>query len=396
MLITCPECSLKISNQAAFCPHCGLPFTAHKRDRVSNRKKKLPNGFGGISFIKGNLRKPYRATITVGFNSNGKPIVQILKPQGYFKTYNEAYTALLENSKNPYDINKDITLKELYEEWMKIKSKTESEGNIRHYLQGFNNIPELHNMKMRDIKPKVIRSEIEKHLDSASTPKRIKILLNLLFDFAIENEIVDKNYARETRINVTTETDNTKHHISFTDEEISTLWKNTDDRTVREILIQCYTGFRPGELTSLKVENIFLDENYIIGGNKTEAGRNRKVPIHPAIKPLVKDFYKIATEKKWTYLFQNSNSYKVRTETYRYAFRDVIKKYQLNPEHRCHDPRKFFITKAKSERLDEYAIKLIVGHAISDITEKIYTERSFEWLYSEMLKINVPECTNNV
>ena len=389
MLITCPECSLQISNQAAFCPHCGLPFTLHKRERVSNRRKKLPNGFGGISFIKGNLRKPYRATITIGFNADGKPITQILKPVGYFKTYNEAYTALLENIKNPYDVNKDITLKELYEEWIAIKAKTESEGNIRHYRQGFINIPAIHEMKIRDIKPKVIRSEIEKHQDSASTPKRIKVLLNLLFDYAVENEIVEKNYARETKINTSTENENTKHHISFTDEEISTLWQHTDDKTVRMILIQCYTGFRPGELVSLTPENIFLDENYIIGGSKTEAGRNRKVPIHPAIKSFVNVFLKNATEKNWKYLFQNSMSLKVRTETYRYAFKNIVNIYKLNPEHRCHDPRKFFITQAKANGLNEYAIKLIVGHAITDITEKIYTERSFDWLYEEMLKIKI-------
>ncbi len=53
------------------------------------------------------------------------------------------------------------------------------------------------------------------------------------------------------------------------------------------ILIGIYTGFRPSEVAALRVENVFLDENKLIGGMKTEAGTDREVPIHPFIKPLI-------------------------------------------------------------------------------------------------------------
>lgn len=57
--------------------------------------KKLPNGFGQISKIKG-LKNPYRAMITVGKDINGRPISRMLQPKSYFKTYKEAYEALVE------------------------------------------------------------------------------------------------------------------------------------------------------------------------------------------------------------------------------------------------------------------------------------------------------------
>ena len=44
------------------------------------------------------------------------------------------------------------------------------------------------------------------------------------------------------------------------------------------------------------------------------------------------------------------------------------------------DGRKHFVTAAKKYGVDEYAIKYIVGHKISDITEKVYTDREFVWL----------------
>ena len=56
-----------------------------------NKRMRLPNGFGQISKLSGRLRKPYREMITVGFTEEGRSICKILKPVGYFETYNEAY-----------------------------------------------------------------------------------------------------------------------------------------------------------------------------------------------------------------------------------------------------------------------------------------------------------------
>ena len=42
---------------------------------------------------------------------------------------------------------------------------------------------------------------------------------------------------------------------------------------------------------------------------------------------------------------------------------------------------------AKKYKVDEYAIKYIIGHAISDLTEKTYTEHEVSWLIEEIQKI---------
>ena len=65
----------------------------------------------------------------------------------------------------------------------------------------------------------------------------------------------------------------------------------------------------------------------------------------------------------------------------------IIEVLELNPEHRPHDPRKQFVTICKKYKVDEYTIKRIVGHAIDDITEKIYTDRDKNWLINEVKKI---------
>jgi integrase len=57
------------------------------------------------------------------------------------------------------------------------------------------------------------------------------------------------------------------------------------------------------------------------------------------------------------------------------------------PNHKPHDPRKTFVTLAKKAEVNDFAIKRIVGHAIEDITENVYTERDIEWLCQEAAKI---------
>ena len=104
MLTKCPECGSQVSDKAFSCPHCGYPFKNNIAPvvRKSTKKRRLPNGFGQITELKNrNLKKPFRAMITIGFDENARPIQKLLKPVAYFSTYNEAYEALLKYNKNP-------------------------------------------------------------------------------------------------------------------------------------------------------------------------------------------------------------------------------------------------------------------------------------------------------
>jgi integrase len=77
----------------------------------------------------------------------------------------------------------------------------------------------------------------------------------------------------------------------------------------------------------------------------------------------------------------------MRYELFRLHFYKVVKELKLNPAHKPHDGRKTFITLCKKADVDEYAIKYMVGHAIKDITEKVYTDRDVEFLRRELSKV---------
>ena len=74
-------------------------------------------------------------------------------------------------------------------------------------------------------------------------------------------------------------------------------------------------------------------------------------------------------------------------DKYKYRFGQIVEHLRLNPKHKAHDGRKHFVTIAKKYNVDEYAIKYMVGHSIMDITERVYTDRTIDWLKCEIEKI---------
>ena len=176
--------------------------------------------------------------------------------------------------------------------------------------------------------------------------------------------------------------------MPFSDDEIALLWENVSFPFVDMVLIGIYSGFRPQELSILRIENIDLQQGTIIGGLKTDAGRNRVVPIHPAVRQLVENNYNKAVAAGSPTLFNDENGQQgtqLTYDKYRGRFNKICKRFNLS--HRPHDTRHTFITKAKAAGCNDYIIKLIVGHAIDDITEKTYTHRTIEQLKQEMAKI---------
>ena len=401
MLTQCPECKLQISDKAITCPHCGYPL---KPDVIrtrpytkSNKRKRLPNGFGQISQIKGkNLRNPYRAMVTIGKDPDtGKPISRLLQPNAYFATYNDAYAALLEYNRKPgsqpiKNEENSITVAELFEEWSKWYYPVLSKSAIENHTTAWNASKMLYSIPVNKLKAKNIRNCIDS-VRAVTTKHRIKTLFTLMLDYAVEHEYCDNNVAKLIKLDpvVSKELNTVKTpHIAFTEDELNIMWNRMPDvRFVDYMLIQCYMGLRPRELLGILVENVDLENWTIKCGMKTDAGKNRIIPIHSAIRDLVKMKYKVANKLESPYLFNNIMSKGMSYTTYNKYFTEAIAEMGLNPEHRPHDPRKNFITLAKKYNVDEYAIKRIVGHAIDDITEKVYTERGIDWLKEEMEKI---------
>ena len=102
---------------------------------------------------------------------------------------------------------------------------------------------------------------------SKSSAETLKVLSEMLCKCAIENDVIVKNYAEFIKLPKFDK----KEKIIFTDNQINTLWQHSDDKRIQAILAMIYMGFRIGEITALRPENIFLNGGYVVGGEKTAA-----------------------------------------------------------------------------------------------------------------------------
>lgn len=396
-LIKCPECNHDVSDKAISCPNCGYPIstpTSTKPRTRNGKPTKLPNGFGTIYKLPGKRRKPFRAVKTDKwiYDSNAGKSKQLRFTIGYYPTREEAMIALSNYNSNPYDIKTDsITFEEVYQKWSQEYFPTLSnKSSVRTVTAAYAYCHELYKMRMRDIRVSHLEGTILSAQVGDSTKGRIKSLFNMMYRYALAHEICEKDYASLMFANGNPiKQKNQKEVVPFSQEEISLLWDNIDTIPfIDMVIIGIYSGWRPQEMSSLAITDIDLENDTMKGGMKTDAGKNRLVPIHPIIKPLIKKRINEAHSLNSEYLFNDINGQQgtfMTYDKYRRRFEKVMKR--LNLKHRPHETRHTFITKAKNCHVDEHILKLIVGHTEKDITEKVYTHRTMEQLQEEIKKI---------
>lgn len=328
------------------------------------------NGNGSIVKLKGNRTKPFMVRVTIGWEETGK---QIRKLIGTYATQKEAQKALIEYLDNPYDLElSNIQFKDIYNKWSKLKYPKISHSAILGYQSAYDNVQRLHIMKIKDIKARHLQEAID-NCSKGQATKKIKYLFGQMFAYAMQNDIITKDYSKYVDIGKAS-TENKRE--PFSNKEIELLWKHINDIDfIDTILIMIYSGFRIGELLELETQNIDLDNMTMIGGLKTEAGKNRLIPIHPKILPLIEK----RLNKNNQYLIINFKGKKMKYDNYyREKFIPIMK--QLNMKHRPHDCRHTFAALLSNANANATAIKKMIGHESYLTTEKIYTHKDIEEL----------------
>ncbi len=327
---------------------------------------KFPNGYGSITKLSGRRRKPYQVRITLGWKDDG---TQIRATIGTASTKPEALQILSSYNKDPYDVDmRDITFKNLYDNWIKIKEQEYNNNkisikSINRYKNAYKYYKNIEKKKFIDIKYNDLQFIIDNCPHGYSTKSDIKVLYSLLFEYASKLECpLTQNPSKFLELG---EQIKSTKHKNFTDEEIKILWNNLDIEFVGAILIGIYTGARPSEL--LKIKEIHFENRYMIGGIKTKAGIDRIIPINEKIASLVQE-----------YLIEGK--LKISYQAYKKRFNKIMETLEM--DHTPHDVRHTFATKMHELKADPLHVKLIMGHADEDITTGTYTHVSI----SELIK----------
>lgn len=169
----------------------------------------------------------------------------------------------------------------------------------------------------------------------------------------------------------------------FTDEEVSRLWENQNLPWVDSILFFIYTGFRISEMLSLRTANVDLKEWTMRGGVKTEAGKNRLIPVHSKIQGIVQKRFE---QSKTGYLFEYEGN-EVSESKYREIWADLMGKLQM--KHTPHECRHTFRSRLDSAGANKVCIDRLMGHKSKGTGERVYTHKNIE-----ELRMNIELITN--
>lgn len=333
------------------------------------------NGFGSIVKLSGDRRKPYAVRITIGWEGDK----QVRKYLGYYETETKALMALAEYHQGGYDVDlSKLTLGEVYDRWIaRIEHKT-SKNTMNSHNMARNRFGNMANVPIVKLKADHLQDWMDSIELKPSSKIRLKSTMNQLFNYAIKNNIVKTNYAHYIEIDEKIE----KTGKIFTDDEIKTLWENKDDPVARWVLILIYTGMRIGELLQMTSSTMFLKSGYMVGGLKTEAGKDRVIPIHDAIMPLVEEQLGRA---KW--LMRNTHGNKLTYQTALRHFDALMDKYGW--EHKPHDTRKTAVSLMHGAGIPMETVRIIVGHSGKGVTEQVYLYKTPQELVEAINTIKI-------
>lgn len=349
---------------------------------------RLPNGYGGVIKLSGKRRNPYLVRKTAGWHYDEKKDKQVQDYLviGYAPTKADGLQMLAEYNKNPFDVSAaKITFQEVYEKWSASKFQTISDSNVKGYNASYKLCGTLYNKVFKEIKLADLQYVVDTCGKNYPTLRKLKVLFGQMYDYAMKNELCNKDYSEFVDIlKFKDRNPNKMDRNKFSKKEIERLWEQKDDKYYQIVLMLIYTGVRISELLDLKKENVHLNERYFdVLASKTENGI-RKVPIADKVLPFFRFWY---NDTKSEYLLHTENGEQFKYRNYYDSyFLPLMNNLGLSQTPHC--CRHTCISMLAEAKVDQTTIKKIVGHSgAMTLTERIYTHLDIEELINAINKI---------
>lgn len=347
---------------------------------------KNPNGFGSVIKLSGKRRRPFAVRISSVEEKEGV-FRQKFIYLDYFEKRKDAlqylseYNSGFEVKKTPR-IEESPTFEEVYRQFAKFREDVGRPLDKNYNQLAFNRLSSIHKLRMRNITIDALQKAVlESQTKSKGTVDRIVTLIRWVYKYSIQRDIVDKDLSVYLEKKYTEQTE--ESHTRFTDKEIEKLWKCKNDPDVYIVLILIYTGMRISEFVELRTENIHFSERYLIGGSKTEAGRNRIIPISEKIAPLIES--RLDPENEYFFAKTRGTGKYSTTNFLNKRWPKLMARLEMN--HKTHDCRVTCATLLKKAQVDDLFRKKILGHSIRDLTDRVYTKVEISDLVEAINKI---------
>lgn len=355
----CMRCRRQIPDDAVFCCYCGVRLEG--APAAQRRRRRRPRGTGTVWKDARNKSRPF-----VAVAADGTRI-------GTFATSGEAVKALDDvNASKISPERQTYTLADVYDRWSELHYPKITVKAQQSYTNAYRKAASLHDRRIAELKTEDYQRVLSQMMEagaSRSLCEKERQLFSQLCQYAINQDIIHTNYSTAL---VLPEASAPKTRVLSAD-EVQAIRTTTDDarlgETAKIALVLVYTGMRLNELLTARRENIHADDGYLIGGEKTEAGRDRVIPLHPDIMPYI---------LQW--LYGNDTPYLIPSKyglprdhnNVRKSFNSLMRKLGIEgvTPHTC---RHTAATKFAAAGLPPEVTKQILGHADITTTLNIYT-----------------------
>jgi len=363
--MNCIKCKKEIQADMLYCPYCGKKQTATKA-----KYHKRESGTGTI--VKDTrYKKQWLAYAPMyGHQLTRKYI-------GCYSTRAEAAAAIEEFIKNGRPDYYNATFQQVYDLWSAQHYKAITASGAGQYRSMWKWYEPLYTVKMADLRAADYQGIVDKAKSAAAANKLIA-LASMINTYAMENDIIQKDYSAFVKPPKFEK----KEKKIFSREDIAALWAHSDDLNVQTVLIMIYTGFRVGEIMGLKKSDIHFDKGYMIGGEKTESGKNRIIPFPPQI-PELKEFMQNQMTR-----YDSEILFPIDQSTFRKTiFNPALQAAELTGNYTPHSTRHTFATLSAAAGIKPENLQKIIGHANFSTTAEVYIHQDLTILQEEMNKI---------
>ena len=287
----CPKCKATPPDGSVFCNQCGKKLQQTKKRRTKTRG----NGTGCAYYDT--ARRCWVAQVIDGY----KPLpplsaddpnkhcqrVPIKRTKSGFKRKEDAllYCQQLKADQNGPDFS--LTLQQIYDAWEPWYSPRVDPSTMAGYRAAFKYFQSLHQWPIVNISA----GDLQNCLDTCDKGKRthqnMKVVAGLLWKYAKSKHIVTQ-VESETLF---TGKGKSQKREALTDLEVEQIRQAIGAARYAEyIYCLCYLGYRPGEMLEIRKDQV-IEHNgrlFLIEGKKTDAGRNRTVPVHQKIENIIR------------------------------------------------------------------------------------------------------------
>ena len=383
----CSRCKESVPEGAAFCPWCGKCLD--EAPPPQRKRRRRPKGSGSVYKATGTRARPYVALT---------PKREVL---GTYATSGEAVQALDAYLAQRVPARRlRYTFEDVYTKWSAEHFKEVGAKGRDSYERAYRKAARLYQTEMRDLKQEdyqAVINELVADGKSRSMCEKQRQLFSQMCQWAMKQDIITQNYASCLKLPAAPKKKErilSAAEIAQIQQIAANTSKNNRFRRIAQLcMVLVYTGMRIDELLSIRRADVFLDKNYMIGGEKTEAGRGRIIPILTPIKDIIAGW--MLDSLGSDLLLPSTTGKKRDVNTVEHSFQNFMEHCGINtkqtpPEQKVtpHSLRRTAATRLVQGKAEQTAVQAILGHKDFSTTADFYTVHSDpEYLLQEMRKL---------